>query len=165
MDQTPLPFEFNNGKTYAKKGSKIVWVKEQRSGWNKRQATLELCLHADGKPYTPPLLMFRGSEGTTAANTTARRAEAARYRKGIHIIFNKKVYANGENLKQWARQQYKWYSAFLPSDNEPRLLVLNAFSAYKKSTNEIQAQEDFVVELKKLNTTVLMVSSGGTGYV
>jgi hypothetical protein len=165
MDQTPLPFEFNDGKTYAKKGSKTVWVKEQRSGWNKRQATLELCLHADGKPHTPPLLMFRGSEGTTAANTTARRAEAARYPKGIHVIFNKKAYANGENLKQWARQQYKWHGAFSPSDNEPRLLVLDAFSAHKKSTNEIQAQEDFVAELKKLNTTVSMVPSGGTGYV
>jgi hypothetical protein len=36
-DQTPLLFEYNNGKTYAKKGSKTVWVKEQRSGCNKRQ--------------------------------------------------------------------------------------------------------------------------------
>jgi hypothetical protein len=44
--------------------------------------------------------MFRGSEGTTAANTITRRAEAARYSKGIHVIFNKKAYANEENLKQ-----------------------------------------------------------------
>ena len=47
--------------------------------------------------------MFRGSEGITVANKTTRRVEAARYPKGIHVIFNKKVYANGENLKQWAR--------------------------------------------------------------
>jgi hypothetical protein len=32
MDQIPLLFEFNEGKTYAKTGSKTVWVKEQRSG-------------------------------------------------------------------------------------------------------------------------------------
>ena len=32
IDQTPLPFEFNKGRTYAKRGSKTVWVKEQRSG-------------------------------------------------------------------------------------------------------------------------------------
>jgi hypothetical protein len=44
--------------------------------------------------------MFRGSEDTTAANTTTRRAEAAKYPKGIYVIFNKKAYANGENLKQ-----------------------------------------------------------------
>jgi hypothetical protein len=44
--------------------------------------------------------MFKGSEGTTAANTTACKAEAVRYPKGIYVIFNKKAYANGENLKQ-----------------------------------------------------------------
>jgi hypothetical protein len=101
MDQTPLPFEFNKGKTYAKTGSKTVWVKEQRSGWNKRQATLQICVHADGLPHTKPLLMFRGKEGLSDAQ---RKAEFKKYSKGIHVIFNKKVYANGENLKQWARQ-------------------------------------------------------------
>jgi hypothetical protein len=76
IDQTPLSFEFNTGKTYAKIGSKTVWVKEQRSRWNKRQATLQLTLHADGLPYTKPLLMFRGLE---KLNTKARKDEVARY--------------------------------------------------------------------------------------
>jgi hypothetical protein len=40
IDQTPLAFEFNDGKTYCGKGKNTVWVKEMRSGWNKRQATL-----------------------------------------------------------------------------------------------------------------------------
>jgi hypothetical protein len=62
--------------------------------------------------------MFKDNEGTTAANITTRRAKAAKYRKGIYVIFNKKAYANGENLKQWARQQYKWYSAFSLSANK-----------------------------------------------
>lgn len=162
MDQTPLPFEFNTGKTYAQKGSKTVWVKEQRSGWNKRQATLQLTLHADGKPHTKPLLMFKGQE---KLNTKARRDEMAQYPKGIHVIFNPKAYANGENLKQWARQQYKWGSAYSPSDREPRLLVIDAFAAHKKTVDEKKAQDDFIAELKKLNTTVSMVPAGGTGYV
>ena len=101
----------------------------------------------------------------TAVNKTARRVEAMRYPKGIHIIFNSKVYTNRENLKQWACQQYKWYSTFLPSDNEPRLLVLNAFSVYKKSADKVRSQGDFIAELKKLNTTVSIVPPGGTGYV
>jgi hypothetical protein len=39
-------------------------------------------------------------------------------------------------LKQWVCQQYKWGSAYSPSDNEPRLLVLDAFGAHKKSTQK-----------------------------
>jgi hypothetical protein len=83
------------------------------------------------------------------------------------VIFNTKAYANGETLKQWARQDYKWGSAFSPSDNEPRFLVLDAFSAHKKKKDdgEKQAEEDFVGELKKLNTTISMVPPGATGYV
>jgi hypothetical protein len=100
MDQTPLPFEFSDGKTYARKRSKTVWVKEQRSGWNKRQATLQLTLHADGKPYTPSLLMFRGDAASKASNARPRCAEALQYPKGIHVIFNPKAYANSDNLKQ-----------------------------------------------------------------
>jgi hypothetical protein len=162
MDQTPLPFEFNEGRTYAKKGSKTIWIKEQRSGWNKRQATLQLCVHADGLPHTPPLLMFRGTEGT---GDSRRKAEMKKYPKGINVIFNKKAYANGENLKQWARQQYKWGSAFSPSEKEPRLLVIDAFAAHKKSVDEKKSQNDFIAELKKLNTTISMVPARGTGYV
>ena len=85
-------------------------------------------LHADGLPHTKPLLMFRGKQGP---GDVGARQEIKKYPKGIHVIFNEKAYANGENLKQWARQQYKWGSAFSPSDNEPRLLALDAFSAHK----------------------------------
>ena len=47
--------------------------------------------------------MFKGS-----ANVDCRRKEEMkRYAKGVVVIFNPKAYANGENLKQWARQQYK----------------------------------------------------------
>jgi hypothetical protein len=140
-------------------------VKEQRSGWNKRQATLQLTLHADGNLYTPPLLMFRVDAGSKASNARPCRAKALRYPKGIYVIFNPKAYANSDNLKQWARQQYKWNGAYSPLDNEPRLLVRDAFSAYKKSADDIKAQDDFVAKLKKLNTTVSMVPPGGTGYV
>jgi hypothetical protein len=40
IDQTPIAFEFLSGRTYELKGVKTVWIKEQRSGWDKRQATL-----------------------------------------------------------------------------------------------------------------------------
>ena len=90
----------------------------------------------------------------------------ARFPKGIHIIYNSKAYANGENLKQQARQQYKWGSAYSPSEKEPRLLVLDSFAAHKKRTNqEKRDKEDFIGELKKLNCTISIVPPGATGYV
>ena len=44
--------------------------------------------------------MFRGDAGSKALNARPRRAKALRYPKGIHVIFNPKAYANGDNLKQ-----------------------------------------------------------------
>ena len=44
--------------------------------------------------------MFKGQEGL---NTAVRRAKVARFPKGFYVIYNKKAYANRENLKQWAR--------------------------------------------------------------
>ena len=108
--------------------------------------------------------MFKGKEHS---NTKARRDELAKFPSDITVIYNKKAYANRENLKQQARQQYKQGSPYSPSEAEPRLLVLNAFTAHKKKkTAEKKAEEeDFVTELKKLNCTISIVPPGATGYV
>jgi hypothetical protein len=74
-------------------------VKKERSDWNKRQATLQLCLHANGLLHTKPLLMFKGLLGT---GDVRRRREMKRYPKGICVIFNDNAYVNKDNLKQWA---------------------------------------------------------------
>ena len=42
MDQTPMPFDLNSGKTYAEKGSKSVWCRSVGgAGMDKRQATVQ----------------------------------------------------------------------------------------------------------------------------
>ena len=62
MDQTPLPFDLNSGKTYANKGSKTVWCRSVgRSGTDKRQATVQLTVYADGRPRVKLLVIFRGT--------------------------------------------------------------------------------------------------------
>jgi hypothetical protein len=48
IDQTPIAFDFLSSRTYDFKGNKTVWIKEQRSGWDHRQATLQVCVFADG---------------------------------------------------------------------------------------------------------------------
>ena len=55
MDQTPLPFVIDNGKTYAEKGSSEVW---RVSGLDKRQCSVKLTILADGKSRVKPLIIF-----------------------------------------------------------------------------------------------------------
>ena len=40
MDQSPMPFKYLRGRTYAKKGSKTVCLKEGKAGHDRRQFTL-----------------------------------------------------------------------------------------------------------------------------
>jgi hypothetical protein len=62
IDQTLIAFKFLFRKTYDFKGSKTVWLKEARSGWDWRQATLQLCVFADGIQRSRPLLIFYRAE-------------------------------------------------------------------------------------------------------
>ena len=55
MDQTTLPWEYLEGKTYEFRGNRTVWVKSKKSGWNKRQATIQLTIFADGIPRVKPI--------------------------------------------------------------------------------------------------------------
>ena len=42
MDQSPIAYEFLSAKSYSFKGEKTIWTKTSRSGWDKRQATLQI---------------------------------------------------------------------------------------------------------------------------
>jgi hypothetical protein len=95
MDQSPLPFEFLKGRTYAKKGEKTVRLKGSKSGHNKRQCTLQIAVFADSIPRCKPLLMFKGKP---KSKDYRRRTEEKRYNPGVIVIFNKNVYANTSNL-------------------------------------------------------------------
>jgi hypothetical protein len=85
MDQTPIAFEFLSGRTYDFKGSKTIWIKEQRSGWDRRQATLQVCVYADGICRCRPLLIFHGDP----LGDCRCREEEKLYDKGVVVAFNK----------------------------------------------------------------------------
>lgn len=61
VDQTPLPFTFTEGSTYADKGDKSIWVVGGASGLDKRQCTAQLTVFADGEPRVKPMMIFRGT--------------------------------------------------------------------------------------------------------
>ena len=91
MDQTPLPWEYLEGRTYEFRGSKTVWVRSRKSGWGKRQATIQLTIFADGVARVKPLIIFRGAEESKSA---VRKREAEHYDPRVVVKFNQKAYAN-----------------------------------------------------------------------
>jgi hypothetical protein len=178
MDQSPLPFELQKGRTYAQKGSNTVSIRRARSGWEKRQCTLQLIVFADGIPRAKPLLMFHGIENS---KDTRRLREKKKYHPGVVVIFNPKAYANTSNLIDWVRRQYRPASAYSLNDHEPRLLVLDAFAPHKNKGRKVQQkesqkakekrleeerlQQQLREEFTKLNTTLSIIPGGCTGYV
>lgn len=87
VDETPLPFEYLSGRTYNLIGAKTIWVKETKSGWDKRQATLVLCIFADGYNRVPPMIIFHGT-----GQQLGREHES--YHPGVLVEFNETAYMN-----------------------------------------------------------------------
>lgn len=85
LDETPIPFEYLSGRTYNLIGDKTIWVKETRSGWDKRQASLVLCIFADGVNRIPPMIIFHG-QGKRLGK------EQAKYHPGVLVEFNDTAY-------------------------------------------------------------------------
>jgi hypothetical protein len=96
MDQSPLPFECQRGRTYSKTGGRTVRLKGQKSGWEKRQCTLQICVFADGVDRCKPLLKFKGKPKAKGPRIT----EMKKYHLNVVVIFNKKAYANTANFIQ-----------------------------------------------------------------
>lgn len=177
MDQSPLCFEFLKGKTLNRKGARTVRLKGVRSGWDKRMCTLQICIFADGVPRIKPLLMFKGS-GKMNRNL---REEYTQYDTRVKVVFNSKAYANTSNLIEWVKSQYSSASAYLPRDQEPRLLSLDAFAPHKnkgkkipekesekareKRLREEELQKELRQEFIKLRCTLSLIPGGCTGYL
>lgn len=97
MDQTPLPFEYLSGRTYALKGDKTVWAKSIKSGWGKRQATPTFTVFADGVTRVKPIIIFKGTENEERQQFYYGE-EPTLYDDRVVVWFNKKGYANTEVL-------------------------------------------------------------------
>ncbi len=110
IDQTLIAFEFLSGCTYDCKGAKTVWIKETRSGWDRQQATLQVCIFADGIQRVKPLLIFHGDPIRKAP----RRTEEKLYDPGVKVAFNKTAWADARNLKDWVIGQYSSESDYNP---------------------------------------------------
>jgi hypothetical protein len=58
MDQIPIAFEFLNSRTYDTIGVRTVFTKQTGSGWDQRQATLQILVYTDSMQRCKLLLIF-----------------------------------------------------------------------------------------------------------
>ncbi|RPA95474.1 hypothetical protein L873DRAFT_1845941 [Choiromyces venosus 120613-1] len=91
LDETPIPFEYLDGKTYDLTGSKTVSGKTEQSGWDKRQATLILYIFADGVARIRPKVIFHATSGDNI-----RQREGHLWHNGVTVEFNNSAYNNEE---------------------------------------------------------------------
>ena len=95
MDQTPLPFVLDDGKTYDKKGVKEVWVQSGQAGLDKRQATVQLAVFSDWVARVRPTVIFRGKGFRISAK------EKQSYRRRVKVMYQEKAWCDQEIMKEW----------------------------------------------------------------
>ena len=156
MDETPLPFEYLDGQTYADKGSHTVQVKATASGWDKRQATMVLGIFGSGKNRLQPLIIFKGKERYTGARSRyyqqKRDEEMSQYNERVIVRWNETAYANADLIVEWITD---YLAPALPPG--PRLLALDIAKFH--CTNSV------LQTLREHDITPSIIPAGCTGLV
>eukprot|EP00117_Sycon_ciliatum_P034900 scpid75057/ scgid26549/ Pogo transposable element with KRAB domain len=133
MDQTPLPFDLNVGKTYAEKGSKTVWCRSVGgSVMDKREATVQLTIYADGEPRVKPLIIFRG----TGQRITQQEKQQYDHRVTVH--FQENAWCDESVFLFWARHMWPRDVAtekLLVIDSQRAQMTARARTALKEECN------------------------------
>ena len=113
-----MPFDLNSGKIYADKGSKTVWCRSVGgSGMEKRQATVQLTIYADGEPRVKPMIIFRG------AGQHISQQEKQQYDHRVTVVFQENTQCDEATFLFWARHMWRRDVA------TQKLLVIDSHSA------------------------------------
>ena len=98
VDQVPLPFASPSGRTLNPKGSKSCRIAgPNTSGLDKRQATLQLWICADGNHQcVRPALIFRGSSGPRSKVPWPNELAIYEELGNIRVHFQKNAWADGK---------------------------------------------------------------------
>ncbi|KZL66533.1 pogo transposable element with krab domain-like [Colletotrichum incanum] len=124
FDETPIPFEYLDGSTWADKGARTVAGKTDRSGWSKRQATLILYIFADGIQRILPKLIFHGKPSSQGGQIEGN--EGSKYSSQITVEFNDTAYNNEYLLDRWITEEF-----FPLTAGQEYLLVMDVATFHK----------------------------------
>jgi len=152
LDETPLPFEWLDGKTYELKGAKTVNMKTEREGWTKRQATLILYIFADGIPRIRPKLIFHGTPTNKGGKIEGN--ESKDYHPGVTFHFNQTAYNNEDLTEEWLDNELL---PLIQPTARPFLLCLDCASFHKTPP--------LLAKMKKSNILPALIPPGCTGLL
>jgi len=130
MDQTPLPFEFLQTRTYDTKGATTVLIKSEHVAWTKRQATLMLTACANGVLRCKLILIFHGR---ATKESEARKLEREQYGSDVHVYFNPTAYSNQSVTIEWLQRDICQIpdDSVIPLSSQPqRLVVMKKIQRY-----------------------------------
>lgn len=119
-DKTSLPFEYLTGHTCDSIRAKTMWIKETKSGWDKCQTSLVLCVVADSVNVITPMKIFRGK------SDLCLHKELKDYHPGVLIEFNETAYMNDQCFLKYVELH------LIPVlEGQPPLFALNLCSLHK----------------------------------
>ena len=87
-------------RTYELEGNKQVWISQPGSGLDKRQATLQLCIKAEGEQTVKPAIIFRGKGNVLSA-------EQEKYDADVHVYFQSNAWMDAEVNLKWTKHTLK----------------------------------------------------------
>ena len=104
-------------KTYDVTGNKQVWVSQPSSGLDKRQATLQLCIRAEGDQDVKPAIVFRGKENVSSAEKT-------QFDQDVDVYFQPSAWMDSLLNQEWVKRTLipgigtspKWKVIFADND-------------------------------------------------
>ena len=148
VDQVPLPFVNEQSKTYDTLGAKQVWVSQPASGLG-RQATLQLCIRADGKQNVKPALIFRGKEHVSTE-------EKEKYDKKVDVYFQQNAWMDEDTNMKWVQ------GTLIPGvgQNDQAEKVL-----FADNVGFQQSEQFHEIARKEINTTIYMLPENHTDKI
>ena len=118
MDWAPALFGLSSGKTYADKDSRTVWCRSVGgSEMEKRQATVQLTICADGEPRVRPVMIFCGT------GQRVSRQEKQQYDHRVTVVFQENAWCDEATFLFWACHMWR------PDVATRKLLVLDGCRA------------------------------------
>jgi hypothetical protein len=121
-DHIPLPFSIDLKRSLNPKGEDCWIAVTGPSGLEKRQATLHLCIRADGEQFMPPFILFSG-----AGFITADEVEYLDSLPNIRWDFQENAWANAVYSRKWLRHFVSQIHQKCPGEHH--LLFLDKLSA------------------------------------
>ena len=148
VDQVPLPFVVEQDQTYEFEGNKQVWISQPGSGLDKRQATLQLCIKAEGEQTVKPAIIFRGKGNVLSA-------EQEKYDADVHVYFHPNAWMDAEVNLKWTKHTLK--DGLMDDFNTEKVLFADNVG--------FQQTQAFHEACREMNTIVYLLPDNHTDKV